>query len=214
MLRPSARPGKPPRSLGTHVVASLILGEVQHAFPRSLREQQIRLTTPTCRTPPGQSSAIRRAPPKALLIRPGFDVTYPVTTRQQRSQTSGLRNRLPDPHLTQSSAPFPVSLTTTVFIQRSTRWFGTSRRRAVPKGLPSSLAQHRIKKPRLHDQTPLYVRGTPRALASESESPTASRSERRWMIIRFAIPKPRESFHWDCIRASSAGWRRRRQASS
>src|SRR5665811_1960972 len=164
MLRPSARPGKPPRSLGTHVVASLILGEVQHAFPRSLREQQIRLTTPTCRTPPGQSSAIRRAPPKALLIRPGFDVTYPVTTRQLRSQTSGLRNRLPDPHLTQSSAPFPVSLTTTVFSQRSTRWFGTSQRRAVPKGLPSSLAQHRIKKPRLHDQAPLYVRGTPRVL--------------------------------------------------
>src|SRR5450756_2286390 len=67
-------------------------------------------------------------------------------------------------HLTQSSAPFPVSLTTTVFSQRSTRWFGTSRRRAVPKGLPSSLAQHRIKKSRLHDQTPLCVRGTPGAL--------------------------------------------------
>ena len=29
--------------------------------------------------------------PRALLIRLGFDVTYPVTTRQQRSQTSGLR---------------------------------------------------------------------------------------------------------------------------
>src|ERR1019366_9802598 len=57
-----------------------------HAFPRSLREQQIRLTTPTCRTPPGQSTAIRRAPPKALLIRLGFDATYSVTTRQQRSQ--------------------------------------------------------------------------------------------------------------------------------
>ena len=47
-----------------------------HAFPRSLREQQIRLTTPTCRTPPGQSTAIRRAPPKAVLIRLGFDVAY------------------------------------------------------------------------------------------------------------------------------------------
>src|ERR1019366_10644162 len=47
-----------------------------HAFPRSLREQQIRLTTPTCQTPPGQSTAIRRASPKALQIRLGFDVTY------------------------------------------------------------------------------------------------------------------------------------------
>src|SRR5665647_3170174 len=53
-----------------------------------------------------------------------------------------------------------------------------------------------------------------RALASESAAPTASRSDRRWMIIRLAIPRPRESFHCDCIRARSAGCRRSRLASS
>jgi hypothetical protein len=40
---------------------------------------------------------------------------------------------------------FSVSLTTTVFSQRSIRWFEASPRRAAPKGQPSSLAQHSIK---------------------------------------------------------------------
>lgn len=52
------------------------------------------------------------------------------------------------------------------------------------------------------------------ARASDPESPTASRSLRRWMIMRLAMPRPRESFHWDCIRPRRAGWRTSRQASS
>jgi hypothetical protein len=63
-----------------------------HAFPRFLRVQQIKLTTPTCRTPPGQWAAISRAPPRALQIHRGFDATYPVTTCQQRSHKSRLRS--------------------------------------------------------------------------------------------------------------------------
>src|SRR5665811_1045627 len=90
-----------------------------------------------------------------------------------------------------SSAPFPVSLTTTVFIQRSTRWFGTSRRRAVPKGLPSSLAQHRIKKPRLHDQTPLYVRGTPGVLDPDCQGPRNNR-------LQGDDPPHQPSLHHSC----------------
>jgi len=46
-----------------------------------------------------------------------------------------------------SCAPFARSLTTTVFSQRSTGWFGGSPRRAPPKGQPSSLAQHRLQRP-------------------------------------------------------------------
>ncbi len=71
---------------------------------------------------------------------------WSVTTRQQRFTCV----RLPGPHLTPSWTPFHTSLTTTVFSQRSTCWFRTSPRRAVLKGLPSSLVQHRITKPRLH----------------------------------------------------------------
>jgi hypothetical protein len=58
-----------------------------HAFSRSMREQQTRLTSPTCRTPPGQSAGTRRADPGTTHKRPGFDVTsISVTTPQQRSQ--------------------------------------------------------------------------------------------------------------------------------
>jgi hypothetical protein len=78
-----------------------------HAFPRSLREQQIRLTTPTCRTPPGQSTAIRRAPPKAVLIRLGFDVTYVSNDTSTAIPKIRTAHRLPDPHLTHRVRLFP-----------------------------------------------------------------------------------------------------------
>src|SRR4051794_18080150 len=65
-----------------------------------------------------------------------------VTTRQQRFACA----RLPDPHLTPRRMPFPRSLTTTVFSQRSTRRFEASPRRATPKGhflhLPNSIINH------------------------------------------------------------------------
>ena len=53
-----------------------------------------------------------------------------------------------------------------------------------------------------------------RARASEAALPTAARSDSRCTIIRLAIPSPRESFHCDCIRARSAGWRSSRHASA
>src|SRR5205814_75365 len=72
---------------------------------------------------------------------------------------TAVRSRSPScPHLTHH-APFPRSLTTTVFSQRSTGWFDASpegrRRRATT---PSSPAQHHIKRIYLH-RTPLRARG-------------------------------------------------------
>src|SRR6266511_353855 len=77
------------------------------------------------------------------------------------------------------SCAFSASLTTTVFSQRSTRWFGASPRRATPKGLPSSLAQHRIKESRLH-QPPLCVRDT-RGCRKLSSLPERSGRGREWL---------------------------------
>src|SRR5512132_3889309 len=68
--------------------------------------------------PPGSSRAVTR--------RPGFDVIYGLRHFTQRSSSWSP----PDV----SRTPFPTSLTTTVFSQRSMWWFGTSPRRAVPKG--------------------------------------------------------------------------------
>ena len=66
------------------------------AFSRSVRERQIRLTSPPCRTPPGQSAGTRQAPPGARSITPVLMPSVFVTTRRQRFACA----RLPDPHLT------------------------------------------------------------------------------------------------------------------
>jgi hypothetical protein len=127
------------------------------AFSRSVRERQIRLTSPPCRTPPGQSAGTRQALPGMRSITPVLMPSVFVTTRQQRFACA----RLPDPHLTPLPAPFPRSLTTTVFSQRSTRWFEASPRRAAPKGpflhLPNSTINHES---RLPHRTPFDVRDT------------------------------------------------------
>ena len=46
-----------------------------HAFPRSAQKQQTGLTSPTCRTPPGQKHGHPPDSSRADLLHPGFDVT-------------------------------------------------------------------------------------------------------------------------------------------
>ena len=116
------------------------------AFSRSARERQAGLTSPPCRTPPGQSAHIRQVYPGTRDIAPVSMPAVFVTTRQQRFACA----RLPDPHLTPLTAPFPRSLTTTVFSQRSTRRFEASSRKATSKGLPSSPEQHHFRQLLLH----------------------------------------------------------------
>src|SRR5664280_2866573 len=57
--------------------------------------------------PPGQSTAIRRAPPKAVLIRLGFDVTYVSNDTSTAIPKIRTAHRLPDPHLTHRVRLFP-----------------------------------------------------------------------------------------------------------
>ena len=52
-----------------------------------------------------------------------------------------LLERLPGPHLTRSSRAFSLSLTTTVFSQRSTGWFDACPRRPTPEGQQSSISR-------------------------------------------------------------------------
>jgi hypothetical protein len=85
--------------------------------------------------PPGSSRSTR---PNTPVLMPSVF----VTTRPQRFTCA----RLPDPYLTPHRMPFPRTLTTTVFSQRSTRRFGASPRRTAPKGqflhLPNSIINH------------------------------------------------------------------------
>ncbi len=72
-------------------------------------------------------------------IVPGFDIIHFLSTRHQWFT----RVRLLGPHLTRVSLPFPSTLTTRALYPRSLRRFETCSCKPVPRGPPSSLAQHR-----------------------------------------------------------------------
>lgn len=66
----------------------------EQAFSRSMQKQQIRLTSPRCRTPPSQSADTRWAHPGALHKDPGCDVTSPsndTSTANPATTPPGLR---------------------------------------------------------------------------------------------------------------------------
>jgi hypothetical protein len=74
---------------------------------------------------------------------PDFDVIFLGFRRLNSDAPPGhpsraLLERLPGPHLTQSSHAFSLSLSTTVFSQRTTGWFSARPRRADTGG-PTSL---------------------------------------------------------------------------
>ena len=72
-------------------------------------------------------------------IFPGFDIIHSLSTRHQWFTCV----RLLGPHLTRVSLPFPSTLTTRALYPRSLWRFETCSCKPVPRGQPSSLAQHR-----------------------------------------------------------------------
>ena len=74
------------------------------------------------------SKRVSARPIPELLGCPGSDAIFLVSTHHQRFA----RARLPGPRLTRKPGPFPQSLTTTVFSQRSMRRLDASPRRATP----------------------------------------------------------------------------------
>ena len=109
-------------------------------------------TRPISGHPPGPS----RSTPHTPRFRRHFDFDNDTSPAISTFETA---HRLPDPHLTHPCA-FSVSLTTTVFSQRSTRRFGASPRRATPKGptFISRTAPHQRTSPT--SPVPLCVRDT------------------------------------------------------
>ena len=89
--------------------------------------------------PPGSSRERRCSPvsmPSDLKFRRLNNDPQPG--RPKRDPGPGALERLPGPHLTRSRRAFSLSLTTTVFSQRSTGWFDAYPRRADAGG-PTSL---------------------------------------------------------------------------
>ena len=87
----------------------------------------------------------RQACPRGKRRPPGFGTVYLFRrfNNDVRPNLPGrtLLARLPGPHLTRSRRAFSLSLTTTVFSQRSTGWFGAYPRRPTPEGQQSSISR-------------------------------------------------------------------------
>ncbi len=114
------------------------------AFSRSVQEPQTRLTPPLRRAPPGQYTGTRQAHPGRRSKSPGFDAICNLRRLNgdaHRSPGRALLERLPGPHLTRSSRAFSLSLTTTVFSQRSTGRFSACPRRPTLEGQQSSISR-------------------------------------------------------------------------
>jgi hypothetical protein len=79
----------------------------RRAFPRSMQEQQAGLTSPTCRTPPGQKSGHPPDSSRADLLHPGSDVTLlsnDTSTAIPENEDCAPSSRSPPDT---SCAPFP-----------------------------------------------------------------------------------------------------------
>ena len=80
----------------------------------------------------------RQAHPRERLRTPGFDtvLTFRRFNSDARPGCPGrtLLARLPGPHLTRSRRAFSLTLTTTVFSQRSSGWFSACPRRPTLEG--------------------------------------------------------------------------------
>ena len=102
-------------------------------------------TWPVDGHPPGSSRENSPAP--------RFRCHLKLTTHQRRHPTSpGALERLPGPHLTRSSHAFSLTLTTTVFSQRSSGRFDAYPRRSTPKGQRSFISRTApLQRVSLHD---------------------------------------------------------------
>jgi len=78
--------------------------------------------------------------------RPPVSMPLDLTALQQRHPRRqppgfGALERLPGPHLTRSCRAFSLTLTTTVFSQRSSGWFDACSRKPTPKGQRSFISR-------------------------------------------------------------------------
>ncbi len=98
---------------------------------------------------PGTAWPILGSPPGSSRERdkdPRFRCRLRFTALQQRRPdrpTPGraILERLPGPHLTRSRRASPLTLTTTVFSQRSSGWFDACPRRPTPEGQQSPISR-------------------------------------------------------------------------
>ena len=151
---------------GTHCLAVQPLGRLPlairlktrtavsgHAFPRSVQEQRTGLTSPTCRTSPGQSAVLPPGSSRADLLHPGFDATL----LSNDTSAAILENEDCAPSFRSppdaSRAPFPHRSPRRSSANAACGGLKPPTAGRLRRAKPSSPAQHRVKK--LYLQTEL-----------------------------------------------------------
>ena len=136
--------------LAIHLTRTAVSG---HAFPRSVQEQQTGLTSPTCRTPPGQSAVLPPGSSRADLLHPGFDATLlsnDTSTAIPENEDCAPSFRSPPDA---SRAPFPHRSPRRSSANAACGGLKPPTAGRLRRAKPSSPAQHRVKK--LYLQTEL-----------------------------------------------------------
>ena len=128
----------------------------------------------------------RQAHPGRTARPPGFDATSIDANDASTAHPTPVPGA--GPSGTSSWSPpdaskraFSLSLTTTVFSQRSTGWFDASPRRATPEGQQASISRTApCQKALSTNRTPLHVRGTRRAPNCPDKNDISAWSVRRF----------------------------------
>src|ERR1700758_2017664 len=129
--------------------------------PRSVQKPQTGLTSPTCRTPPGQKNGHPPDSSRADLLHPGFDATLlsndTSTAIPKKTDCAPSSRSPPDA----SRAPFPHRSPRRSSANAACGGLPPPSARAATKGQqPSSPAQHHDRKSLPTTRTPFHVRGT------------------------------------------------------
>ena len=131
--------------------------------PRSVQKPQTGLTSPTCRTPPGQKSGHPPDSSRADLLHPGFDVTLlsnDTSTATPENEDCAPSSRSPPDA---SRAPFPHRSPRRSSANAACGGLPPPSAQAATKGQqPSSPAKHHDRKVLPTNRTPFHVRGTRR----------------------------------------------------
>ena len=123
------------------------------AFPRSMQKPQTGLTSPTCRTPPGQNSGHPPDSSRADLLHPGFDATYLSYDTSTAIPETRTAHRLSDPHLTHPVRLFHIAHHDGLQPTQHVVVCSHPPHERLRRAKPSSPAQHHVKK--LYLQTEL-----------------------------------------------------------
>ena len=140
------------------------------AFPRSMQEQQTGLTSPICRTPPGQESGHPPDSSRADLLHPGFDVTLlsnDTSAAIPENEDCAPSSRSPPDA---SRAPFPHRSPRRSSANAACGGLQPPSARAAAKGQTFISCTAPCPKALPTNRTPFHVRGTRRFSFSVSDS--------------------------------------------